>query len=147
MKYLLQLNKLWTVYHFMSIQTIDVACIRRCLLQFFILLCCLCGYHYGLFLLSTCFHIVIIIPQFVQYLSIFLVSFCVFGGIACFVFCTKSALLASVVVIPSSHNITTSLCCCSVDRFILVVATLRYECKLAINTIVKKLFVVDICKP
>jgi hypothetical protein len=24
---------------------------------------------------------------------------------------------------------------------------LRYECKLAINTIVKKLFVVDICKP
>jgi hypothetical protein len=34
MKHLLYLNKLWTFYHFMSIQTTDVACIWRCLLWF-----------------------------------------------------------------------------------------------------------------
>jgi len=39
-------------------------------------------------------------------LSIFLILLCVFGGVACLVLCgTKSAFLAYVVVIPSSHNI------------------------------------------
>jgi hypothetical protein len=33
-KHLLHLNKLWTIYHFMFTQTIDVACIWRCLLWF-----------------------------------------------------------------------------------------------------------------
>jgi hypothetical protein len=59
MKHLLHLSKLWTICHFMSIQTTNVACIWRCLLSFLTLLCCLCGYHCGLLLLFTCFHIVI----------------------------------------------------------------------------------------
>jgi hypothetical protein len=60
MKHLLHVSKLWTVCHSMSIQTIDVACIRRCLLQFLTMLCCFYGCHYGLFfLLYTCLHIMI----------------------------------------------------------------------------------------
>ncbi len=60
MNHLLHFNKLWTIYHFMSIQTIDVACTWRCLLCFLIWLCCFCGCHYSLlFLISRCFHIVI----------------------------------------------------------------------------------------
>jgi hypothetical protein len=63
MKHLLHLNKLRTICHFMSIQTIDVACMWRCLLWFLTSLCCLCGYHYGLlFLLFASFHIVICHP-------------------------------------------------------------------------------------
>jgi hypothetical protein len=63
MKLLLHLSKLWTIYHFMSIQTIIVACIWRCLLWFLTWLYCLCGCHYGLlFLLSVCLHIVICHP-------------------------------------------------------------------------------------
>jgi hypothetical protein len=59
-KHFLHLNKLWTIYHFMSIQTIDVACIWKCLLWFLTWLCYLCGCHYGLhLLLSTCFQIVV----------------------------------------------------------------------------------------
>ncbi len=57
MKHLLHFNKLWMVYHFMSIQTIDVPCIWKCLPWFFTLLCYFYGYHYGLFLLSICLHI------------------------------------------------------------------------------------------
>ncbi len=60
MKHLLHFNKLWTVYHFMSIQTIDVACIWRCLLWFLTWLCCFCGCHHGLLcLLSAYLHIMI----------------------------------------------------------------------------------------
>jgi hypothetical protein len=60
MKHFIHLNKLWTIYHFMSIQTSNVTCIWRCLLCFLTWLCCLCGCHCGLlFLLSTCLHIVI----------------------------------------------------------------------------------------
>ncbi len=60
MKHVLHLNKLVIICHFMSIQTIDVACIWRCLMWFFTWLCCLYGCHHGLFfLLSTCFHIMI----------------------------------------------------------------------------------------
>jgi hypothetical protein len=58
MKQFLHFNELWTIYHFMSIQSIDVACIWKCLLWFLILLCYLCGCHCGLFLLSACLHIV-----------------------------------------------------------------------------------------
>ncbi len=90
----------------------------------------------------------LIIPQFVQYLSIFLVLLFIFCGAAYLIFCgTESALLASTINMPSSHNITTSLCCCSVDLFIPIVTILRYDCKPALNTIVKKLYVVSICKP
>jgi hypothetical protein len=60
MKQLLDCNKLWTVCHFMSIQTIDVIHIQRCFLWFLFRLGYFCSYHYSLlFLLSTCFHIVI----------------------------------------------------------------------------------------
>jgi hypothetical protein len=60
MKHFLHLNKLWTIYHFMSIQTINVTCIWKCLLCFLTWLCHLYGCHRGLlFLLSTCLHIVI----------------------------------------------------------------------------------------
>jgi len=90
----------------------------------------------------------LIIPQFVQYFSVFLVLFYVFGGATCLVFCgTESALLTSTIVIPFSDNIVASLCCCNVDYFIHVVAILRYDCKPALNIMVKKLFVVGTCKP
>jgi len=60
MNHLLHLSKLWTICHFMSIQTIDVACTWKCLLCFLIWLCCLCDCHRGLFfLLVTCLHIMI----------------------------------------------------------------------------------------
>jgi hypothetical protein len=35
MQHFLHLSKLWTIYHFMSIQTTNVTCIWRCLLCFF----------------------------------------------------------------------------------------------------------------
>jgi hypothetical protein len=50
----------------------------------------------------------------------------------------ESALLAFVVIMISSHNITTSLCCHSVDRFIPIIAILKYDCKPALNTIIRK---------
>jgi hypothetical protein len=37
---------------------------------------------------------------------------------------------------PSSHNIIASLCCCSVDYFILIIAILMYDCKPTLNIIV-----------
>ncbi len=48
-----------TIYHFMSIQTTNVA-LWRCLLWFLTLLCCLYGCHCGLNLLCTCLHLLII---------------------------------------------------------------------------------------
>jgi hypothetical protein len=84
----------------------------------------------------------------VQCLSIFLALLCVFVGATYLVLCgIDNALLAYVVVIPSSHNIVASLCCCNVDYFILVVAILKYDCKPVVNTIVRKLFMVNISKP
>jgi hypothetical protein len=60
MKHLLHLSKLWVICHFMSIQTINVACIWRCLLWFLTWLCGLCSCHRGMFFLfSACFHIII----------------------------------------------------------------------------------------
>jgi hypothetical protein len=56
-------------------------------------------------------------------------------------------LLASIVIIPSSHNIVASLCCCSIDHFILAIAILKYDYKPALNTIIRKLSMVGICKP
>ncbi len=58
----------------------------------------------------------------------------------------ESAFIASVAVIPSSHNIIASLCC-NDNRFIPIVAIFKYDCKPILNTIVKKLFVVGTCKP
>ncbi len=83
-----------------------------------------------------------------QCLSVFPVLLCVFVGVIYLVFNgTKSALLASIIIMSSSHNIFTFLCCCSVDRFILTVAIWRYDCKFNLNTLVKKLYVVGTCKP
>jgi hypothetical protein len=89
-----------------------------------------------------------VIPQFVQCLSIFLILLCVFAYAACLVLCgTNSTFFAFVIVIPSSNNIATSLCCYNVDNFILIVQILGYDCKPVLNTIVRKLYMVGICKP
>ncbi len=145
MKHLLHFNKLWIICHFMSIQTKNVACVWKCLLWFLTLLWCLCVCHYGLFLLilpiSTLW---LVIPQLVQYLSIFLLLLCVFSGVAYLILC--GTFLISIVFIPS-HNIVASLCYYSIDHFIPIIAIIRYDCKLALNTIFKKIFVVIICKP
>ncbi len=149
MKHLLHLNKLWIICHFMSIQTTNVVCIWRCLLLF--LLGCATSmvatvvYYFLLLHVSMLWYV---IPQFVQCLLVFLVLLCVFVGATCFIlYGAQSELLASVVVMPSSHNIATSLCYCNVDYFILVVIIMRYDCKLVLNTTIKKLFVVGIYKP
>jgi hypothetical protein len=69
-------------------------------------------------------------------LLVFLVLLNVFGGAAYLVlYGIESALLASTIVIPS-HNIATSLRYCNIDYFILEITILRYDCKLAPNTIV-----------
>ncbi len=89
-----------------------------------------------------------IIPQFVQHLLVFLILLCVFTNVAYLVFCgIESAFLISTVVMSFSHNIITSLCCCSVDRFILIISIMRYDCKPILNIVVKKLFVVGTYKP
>jgi hypothetical protein len=62
-------------------------------------------------------------------------------------FSTKSALLDSIVVMPSSHNIATSLCCYSVEIFIPIVIIIRYDYKFILDIVVKKLSVVSTCKP
>jgi len=62
-------------------------------------------------------------------------------------YCIENAFLASVVVMPSSHNIVASLCCYNVDHFIPAIAILKYDCILALNIIVKKKYVVGTCKP
>jgi hypothetical protein len=100
------------------------------------------------FLLYACLHIVICHPQFVQCLLVFLILLCVFVGITCLIFYgTNNALLAFAVIIFSSHNIATSLCCYSVDGFILAIAILRYDYTPILNTIVRKLSMVHTCKP
>jgi hypothetical protein len=149
MKHFLHLSKLWTICHFISIETIDVTCIWRCLLCFWfgcvasMVATVVCSFFF--LHVSTLWFV---IPQFVHCLSIFLVLFCVFASATYLVFYgTNNALLAFVVVIPSSHNIVASLCYCSVDRFNHVVVILRYDYKPVLNTIVKKLFVVGTYKP
>jgi len=147
MKHFLHFSKLWTICHFMSIQTIDVTCIRKCFLCFLTWLCRLYSCHCGLlFLLFTCLHIVICHPTIC---SMFVpVLLCVSASTAyLIVYGSNNALFASAVVILSSHNIAASLCCCNVECFILVVKILKHDYKLALNTIVKKLSLVSICKP
>ncbi len=98
-----------------------------------------------LLLLSTCFHIVIshsIIWQYLFSLPYIIVCFW-----WCCMFSTKSALLDSIVVMPSSHNIATSLCCYSVEIFIPIVIIIRYDYKFILDIVVKKLSVVSTCKP
>ncbi len=140
MKHLLHFNKLWTIYHFMSIQTTYVACIWRCLLWFLTLLWCLCGCHYGLLLLHfACFHIMIshsivcAILVNLPYITL------------CFWYYYLLSILWYWKCIPSSHNIVTSLCYSSVECFIFAIIILRYDCKPTLNTIVKKLFMGGTC--
>jgi hypothetical protein len=84
----------------------------------------------------------------VQCLSIFHVLFNVFIDVAYLVlYGTKNVLLVSIVVMLSSHNIVVSLCYCSVDFFILAIVILRHNYKPVLNTIVRKLSMVGICKP
>jgi hypothetical protein len=145
MKHLLHLSKLWIVCHFMSIQTRYVACIWRCFKWFLIMLCCIVVCSFFFLRVSMLW---LIIPQFVQYLLVFLVLPCVFGATTCLTFCgTKSAFFASAILIHSSHNIAASLCCCNVDCFIPIVVILRYDYKPTLNTIVRKLSMVGTCKP
>jgi hypothetical protein len=80
--------------------------------------------------------------------NVCLVLLYVFVGATCLVLCgTESALLASIVVMLSSHNIVAFLCYCSVDCFILEVTILRYDCKSTLNIVIIKLFVVNTYKP
>jgi len=149
MKHLLHLSNLWIVCHFMSIQTTNVTCIPRCLLRFLTRLGCFCNCHCSLFLLlSTCLHIMInhsIIC--VKLVSLPCITIC-FSDATYFVLCsTDNALLTSAIVIPSSHNILAPLCCRSVDCSILEVTILKYDCKLALDIVVKKLSMVGTCKP
>jgi hypothetical protein len=89
-----------------------------------------------------------IIPQFVQYLSIFVVLLYVFASATCFVFYgIESALLVFLVIMFFSHNIVTFLCCCNVDCFILEVVILRYDSKPTLKTIGKKLSMVGTYRP
>jgi len=84
----------------------------------------------------------------VQNLLVFFLLLYVFGGVACFViYGTFSAFLASVILILSLHNIVASLCCWSVNHFILVITILMYDCKPVLNKIIRKLFVIGIYKP
>jgi hypothetical protein len=88
MNHLLHLNKLWTIYHFMSIQTIDAACTWRCLLCFLIWLCCLCGCHCSLlFLISRCLHIMI------RHSTICAIFFCLPYITMCFWWCSLFGIL------------------------------------------------------
>jgi hypothetical protein len=133
----------------MSIQTIDVACIWKNLLWFLTWLWCLYGCHHGLFFfLFACFHIVIRYP----------IVCAMFVNLPCIIMCFHCCCMFNVLWYRKctpcfysshvfSHNIVASLCCCNVDRFILAIAILRYKYKLALNTIVIKLFVVGTCKP
>jgi hypothetical protein len=59
----------------------------------------------------------------------------------------KRAILASVIIMPSSHDIVASLYCCNVDYFIPPIVILKYDYKPTLNTIIKKLFMVGTCKP
>jgi hypothetical protein len=78
----------------------------------------------------------------------FLVLLSVFASAAYLVFCgTESALLASTIVMSSSHNITASLYYCSVDYFIPIIAILKYDFKRALNIVVRNLFMVGNSKP
>jgi hypothetical protein len=89
-----------------------------------------------------------IIPQFVQCLSIFLILLNVFIDVTYLVlYGTKSALLVSIVVMISSHNIVAPLYYFRIDFFILAIAILRHNCKLTLNTIVRKLSMVGMYKP
>jgi hypothetical protein len=147
MKHLMHLNKLWTIYHFMCIQTTNATCVWRCFVWFW--LCCV-TFVVATIVCSFFVHVStlwIIIPQF-QYLLVFLVLFCVFGGATYLIFCgIESAFLVLIVVIIFSHNIVASLCCYNVDCIIHVVVILKYDYKPALNIVVIKLFVVGIYKP
>jgi hypothetical protein len=74
------------LYHFMSIQTTNVACIWRCLLWFLTWLCYVYDYHHGLLLFSACFHIVVCHPIIcATFISIFYITFCFYS---CYLFRT-----------------------------------------------------------
>ncbi len=118
-------------------------------MTFLIGLGCFCNCCCNLFLLLiTCLHIVInhsiICAKLINlpYITFY------FSGATYIVLCgIDNALLASAIVIPSSQNIIASLCCWSVDQFIHEVTILKYDCKLVLNTIVKKLSMAGIYKP
>jgi hypothetical protein len=97
----------------------------------------------------ACFHIVIshsticsILVNF-PYIILCFWWWCLFNTL----WYTKSAFFAFAVVMHFSHHIDAFLCYYSVDLFIRAVAIMRYDCKLALNTIAKKLSMVGICKP
>jgi hypothetical protein len=105
MKHFLLFSKLWTIYHFMSIRTIDVACIQRCIIWFLIWLRCLCGCHRDLFfLLFAYLHIVIRHPTIcVMFVSLPCIILCFHW---CCLFGTESAFLSFY----NSHAFFTQHC-------------------------------------
>jgi hypothetical protein len=67
-------------------------------------------------------HIHICSDYLFLFIGVVYLVLCVFTNAICLVLCgTDSALLTFAIVIPSSHNIATSLCYCNVDRFILII--------------------------
>jgi hypothetical protein len=94
-------------------------------------------------LLSTCLHIMICHPTICAILvNLPYITLC-FASTAYLILCgINNALLTFVVVIPSSHNIVASLCYYNVDHFIHAIAIIRYDCKLPLNIVVKKLSMV-----
>jgi hypothetical protein len=109
MKHLLHLSILWTICHFMSIQTTNVTCIQRCLLRFLTRLGCFCNCHCSLFLLlSTCLHIMISHSIIcVKFVSLPCIIMC-FSDATYFVLCgTNNALLT----FSNSHPFFTQYPC------------------------------------
>ncbi len=121
----------------------------RSILWFLTWLCYLCGCHCGMVILFACLHIRGRHPTIcAMFISLHYITLCFYQ---CYLFGTlvgiDNALLVSIVVMPSSHNIIASLCYCTIDRFILVVAILRYDYRPTLNTIVRKLSMVGTCRP
>jgi hypothetical protein len=82
-----------------------------------------------------------------MFVSLPCIILCFVGATCLVLYGTESALLASIVVMPFSHNLVASLCCCSVNRFISTEAMLKYYYKPVLNTIVQKISMVGTCKP
>ncbi len=71
-----------------------------------------------------------------------------FANVVSLVLCgTESALLVYVIIMPSSHNIATFLCCCNIDLLITKVTMMRYDCKHVLHIIVKTLSTVGAYNP
>jgi hypothetical protein len=146
MKHLLHFNKLWIIYHLMSIQTIDVIGIQRCLLWFLIRLGCSCSYHYSLlFLISTHLYMVI------HHSTICAIFFSFPYIILCFWWCYLFCTLWYWQCIPCFGSIhpffTQHHCLFMLLKFQPLHPCSHNFCRPVLNIIIRKLSMVGICKP